>query len=206
MHPHTYDSRAEGWEVPGDVAPCKCRRYLPLYTRRMIRSIVLALLTSALPINSTDLVLKNAQTQVYFSPRGGCTDAIVASISSAKKSILVQAYSFTSAPIAAALKAAHDRGVDVRVFLDKSQKTERYSGLTFFVHAGVPAWIDPEHAIAHNKIMIIDGETVITGSFNFTKAAEQSNAENLLIIKDQGLAKLYADNWNSHLRHSEPQQ
>ena len=47
--------------------------------------------------------------------------------------------------------------------------------------------IDAEHAIAHNKVMIIDGETVITGSFNFTKAAEENNAENLLIIHDKKL-------------------
>lgn len=51
--------------------------------------------------------------------------------------------------------------------------------------------------------MVIDGQTVVTGSFNFTKAAEESNAENLLIIKDSRLADKYADNWNIHARHSE---
>ena len=54
--------------------------------------------------------------------------------------------------------------------------------------------------------MVIDGETVITGSFNFTKAAEESNAENLLVIRDATLAKKYADNWQAHARHSEPYQ
>jgi phosphatidylserine/phosphatidylglycerophosphate/cardiolipin synthase-like enzyme len=51
--------------------------------------------------------------------------------------------------------------------------------------------------------MIIDTETVITGSFNFTKAAEEKNAENLLILKNKELAKPYIDNWNGHKSHSE---
>lgn len=62
---------------------------------------------------------------------------------------------------------------------------------------------DSAHAIAHNKVMVIDGETVITGSFNFTKAAEGNNAENLLIINDRKLASLYTKNWQNHAKHSE---
>jgi phosphatidylserine/phosphatidylglycerophosphate/cardiolipin synthase-like enzyme len=69
---------------------------------------------------------------------------------------------------------------------------------------GIPVKIDAQHAIAHNKVMVIDGETVITGSFNFTKAAEESNAENLLIIHDKKLASLYIKNWQEHAQHSEP--
>jgi len=63
--------------------------------------------------------------------------------------------------------------------------------------------IDAQHAIAHNKVIIIDGETVITGSFNFTKAAEEKNAENLLVIRDKKLAELYIKNWQEHEKHSE---
>ena len=59
------------------------------------------------------------------------------------------------------------------------------------------------HAIAHNKVMVVDGATVVTGSFNFTKAAEERNAENLLVIKDKGLARLYMENWELHKGHSE---
>jgi len=72
------------------------------------------------------------------------------------------------------------------------------------VNAGIPTFIDDKHAIAHDKIMIIDRETVITGSFNFTKAAEEKNAENLLIIRNKDLAKTYLDNWMKHREHSEP--
>lgn len=68
---------------------------------------------------------------------------------------------------------------------------------------GVKTYIDFAHSIAHNKVIIIDGETVITGSFNFTKAAEEHNAENLLILKNKDLAKQYVDNFSQHKRHSD---
>ncbi len=142
--------------------------------------------------------------QVYFSPNGGCTDAVVREIAAARSTILVQAYSFTSAPIAKALIDAHKRGVDVRVVLDKSQRTEKYSSADFLHNMGIPISIDARHAIAHNKIMVIDGQTVITGSFNFTKAAEENNAENLLVIRSPELAAKYAANWKVHADHSEP--
>jgi phosphatidylserine/phosphatidylglycerophosphate/cardiolipin synthase-like enzyme len=91
----------------------------------------------------------------------------------------------------------------VEILLDKSQRKEKYSSADFFAHVGIPTKIDSSHAIAHNKIMIIDGEIVATGSFNFTKAAEERNAENVLIIKDKALSKKYVKNWQEHATHSE---
>lgn len=142
--------------------------------------------------------------QVFFSPGGSATAAVVNALDHATNTVLVQAYSFTSAPIARALVEAQRRGVNVRVILDKSQRTEKYSEADFLHNEGVPTLIDAEHAIAHNKIMIIDGYLVLTGSFNFTKAAEEKNAENLLVINDPVLARQYLDNWQEHERHSEP--
>jgi len=144
--------------------------------------------------------------EVYFAPRGGCTEAIVAELGRAKNTIYVQAYSFTSAPIAAALVEAHKRGVHVEVILDKSQRTEKYSSADFVTHAGIPTFIDAKHKIAHNKIIVIDEATVITGSFNFSKSAEEENAENLLVIREPDLAAKYLTNWQAHLRHSGPYQ
>jgi phosphatidylserine/phosphatidylglycerophosphate/cardiolipin synthase-like enzyme len=140
---------------------------------------------------------------VYFSPRGGCTQAIVREIDRARGEILVQAYSFTSAPIARALVGAHRRGVRVVALLDKSQRGRDFTSATFLADAGIPVYIDAEHAIAHNKIMIVDRETVITGSFNFTKAAEEKNAENLEIIRSKDVAYLYVANFDRHMAHSE---
>ena len=75
---------------------------------------------------------------------------------------------------------------------------------TFLANSKIPTFIDSIHAIAHNKVIIIDKNTVITGSFNFTKAAESKNAENLLIIKSDEIAKLYIENWKNHKEHSGP--
>ena len=141
--------------------------------------------------------------EVYFSPNGGCTEAIVREIASARTNILVQSYSFTSAPIAKALVAAHKRGVNVEVILDRNQRTENHSSADFLHNMEVPTRIDDNHAIAHNKVIILDGQVVITGSFNFTKSAEENNAENLLVIRDPQLAVKYTENWNRHAAHAE---
>jgi phosphatidylserine/phosphatidylglycerophosphate/cardiolipin synthase-like enzyme len=156
------------------------------------------------PLNAQNKLSSSPSTwSVYFSPNGGCTDAIVRELNNAKSSILMQAYSFTSAPIARALLEAHKKGITIEVNLDKSQLTEKYSSVTFLYNSGIPIRIDSSHAIAHNRIMIIDRETVITGSFNFTKAAEEKNAENLLVIRDRVLAGKYIENWKGHAEHSE---
>lgn len=134
--------------------------------------------------------------EVAFSPNGGGANLIIKAIGETKKTIKVQAYSFTNADIAKALLEASKRGVNVRVVLDKSQETEKYTSATFLANSGVPIRIDDDFAIAHSKIMILDEENIITGSFNFTKAAEERNAENVLVIRgNKELAKLYSQNW-----------
>jgi phosphatidylserine/phosphatidylglycerophosphate/cardiolipin synthase-like enzyme len=144
--------------------------------------------------------------RVFFSPKGGCTKAITDAIGQAKQSILVQAYSFTSYPIAQALIDAEKRGVNVEAILDKGQLHETKTKLGLLAKGGVITYLDKVHAIAHNKVMIIDGKTVITGSFNFTNAAEEHNAENLLILDDSELAAEYTSNWQMHQKHSERYQ
>jgi phosphatidylserine/phosphatidylglycerophosphate/cardiolipin synthase-like enzyme len=144
--------------------------------------------------------------RVYFSPGGKATAAIVQALGQAERSVYVQAYSFTSAPIAKALTQAHRRGVQVQTILDKSNVTDKYSAADFLLHAGIPTYIDAAHTIAHNKVMVIDERVVITGSFNFTKAAENNNAENLLVVDDPQLAAAYLENWRLHAAHSEKYQ
>src|SRR5579871_4683414 len=147
--------------------------------------------------------------QVCFTPGQDCTGLIVSEIAQAHSEILVQAYSFTSVPILSALKAAHARGVDVRVIVDKtsarvSKSGSRYSAATYLSNAGIPVWVDTRVSIAHNKVMVIDSATVITGSFNFTAAAQNHNAENLLVIRDAELARLYGENWRRRQAISTP--
>ena len=118
---------------------------------------------SILLLATVPAVAEQAAPQVCFTPGGKCTDLIVSEIASARQSILVQAYSFTSVPILAALKAAHARGVDVEVIVDKtsarqSKSGSRYSAATYLTNAGIPVWVDTKVAIAHNKVMVIDGD------------------------------------------------
>ncbi len=174
---------------------------LTIYSRAILFTI--GCLLWGTPAFALDLVLKDTPAQVYFSPKGGAQDAIAKTIAEAKDAIYVQAYSFTSAPIAEALVGAYKRGIKIVAILDKSQKTERYSGASFLANAGITVLIDDAHAIAHNKVMIIDGKTVITGSFNFTKGAEEKNAENLMILENSELANVYMENWEKHRKHSE---
>lgn len=160
--------------------------------------LLLTLPVSAEPFKSTGTV------DVFFSPDGGAAAAIVRELDTAKTEILVQAYSFTSKPIAKALLDAKKRGLKVVVVLDKSQRREKYSSADFVAHAGIATFIDDKHAIAHSKIMIIDRQTLVTGSFNFTKAAEERNAENLLVLKgNRPLVDRYLRYFEEHKGHSE---
>src|SRR5262249_40385857 len=106
--------------------------------------------------------------------------------------------------IAKALVDAKKRGMRVEVILDKSNRTEKYSAADFLANSGIPTLIDAQHAIAHNKVMIIDSETVIGGSCNHTKAAQHKNEENVEITRDKALAARYTANWQVHAQRSEP--
>lgn len=140
---------------------------------------------------------------VYFSPGGGCTDALVNAVETAEASVYVQAAQFTSEPIARALVAAHKRGVDVRVVVDLNKNEDKDSQVKRFAKAGVPVFADAKHNTAHNKLMIVDHRLVVTGSFNYSTESESENAENLVFL--DGKAKLvaaYEANFKEHLSHS----
>jgi phosphatidylserine/phosphatidylglycerophosphate/cardiolipin synthase-like enzyme len=182
---------------PGEVY-----RFRPLSYKSFLILVVIIALMSISPAHAEQF-RATGTIDAYFSPHGGCTEAIVKELYHAKTEILVQAYSFTSKPIARAIVDARKRGIDIEVILDKSQRSQKYSSADFVAHAGIPTYIDSAHAIAHNKIMIIDRSILITGSFNFTKSAEENNAENLLIIRgNKPLVDRYIQNFNEHEGHS----
>jgi phosphatidylserine/phosphatidylglycerophosphate/cardiolipin synthase-like enzyme len=144
---------------------------------------------------------------VYFSPKGGCQDALVREIQSARREVLVQAYSFTSEPVANALIDAKKRGLHVDILLDRSNEQETRTDLHLFHEQGLAPLIDHDHAIAHNKVMIIDQQVLITGSFNFTNQAEHENAENLLMLRGHGdLVRSYRQNFLAHKAHCKAPQ
>lgn len=127
---------------------------------------------------------------IYFSPRGGCARAIINLVNSANKSIHVLIYSFTLDSIGYALIDAYRRGVDVRVVFEKNEVKE-YSVYWMLKEAGVPVRNDTNPNLMHNKVMIIDSEIVVTGSYNWSVSAEERNDENIIIIRSRKIAGEY---------------
>lgn len=148
------------------------------------------------------LTSSSAAIQVRFSPGGDCTHFIKEAIAKAQNAILVQAYTFTSRPIADALIQAHQRGVDVRILVDRSQLASKYTQVRHMAAQGIFVAVDVVPGIAHNKVMVIDDDYVLTGSFNWTKAAETSNAENLLLIKDTKTNEIYKTAWRQRAKQA----
>ncbi len=175
-------------------------------TRHAIGRWLLILTCSLAGCASDEAVPANgpaSPVEVYFSPKGGCNNAVLGEIAEARGTLLIQTSSLTSAPLAQALVDAHSRGVRVQVMLGKSQRAEKRSLVDFVVRNGIEIRIDDKHAILHNLVMIVDGEVVVTGSFNFTKAAEQHNADHVLVIRNEELAQKYLANWETHAEHSQ---
>lgn len=142
--------------------------------------------------------------KIMFSPNGGCQQAAIDAINSAKSEIHLQAYSFTSAPIANALIAAQARGVKVSAILDAgANRKNKQSQRKALAASGAEVLCDFLHPIAHSKIVICDHDTVVTGSFNFSLQAERKNAENLLVISDSQVAEKYLVSWARHYSHAE---
>lgn len=133
---------------------------------------------------------------VGFSPTGGSLPLVIQGINSAKQSIHVAAYSFTSKPIAEALVKASKRGVDVKVVADQKENSKQYTAVTYLANNGVPVRLDGNYPIFHHKFMVIDGVSLETGSFNYSAAAASKNAENVLIIWNApSLAAKYDSEW-----------
>ena len=164
------------------------------------RMLLAALVLAFLPVAAA----RGAEPEPCFTPGDDCTGVILREIRQARSSILFQAYMFTATPIARALLDAHKRGVTVTAVLDTANETERYSAADFLANQGIRTLIDGEHNIAHNKVVVIDRAVVITGSFNFTKSAQESNAENLIVLRSKPVAEAYARNIEAHLAHSVP--
>jgi phosphatidylserine/phosphatidylglycerophosphate/cardiolipin synthase-like enzyme len=142
--------------------------------------------------------------QVAFTPGDDIEALISEVIGAARRQVLVQAYLLTSKKMAAALIAAHRRGVEVLVLVDAEQLTKVESSMAPELSSfGIPVWRETKYQNAHNKVVVTDAGTpdaaVITGSFNFTWTAQHKNAENILIARrSPTLAARYAANWERH--------
>ena len=156
---------------------------------------------------ATPPMTANAAVEVYFSPGANVDQAIASAIMNERKGsrVWLAGYYFTSTPIAKALHQAQERGVDVRVVLDRSQATLKYSSATYFHNEGVPVKINARYPVMHHKFLVIGADTVGFGSMNFTKAGAQANAENFnLFHRWPKLAETYAREFERLERESVP--
>ena len=140
---------------------------------------------------------------VCFTPPSGCGDLIANEIVKASRTVYMQAYGLTSQPIIHQLINAKKRGVMVQVLLDGGNLSDNKDIASTLKKEGVVVYIDNiTSGIAHNKVIVIDALKVITGSFNFTTAADKKNAENVLLIEDKEIAKTYLANWEKRRNKS----
>ncbi len=140
-----------------------------------------------------------------FVPKQDCTQFVADFVALANKQILVMAYEYTDERIREPIGAAKRvKKLDVRVVLDKTNASNGAAKVA--AKDGIPVWIDfSVSGIHHNKVIIIDGAHVLTGSFNFSKAAQKKNAENIRVNLDNPkLAARYVDYWNERQIASTP--
>ena len=157
---------------------------------RCSRSLAAALLFA------TASMLAAENYRLGFSPGGSSLSVVLAAVASAKSSLLVACYEFTSPEIAKALEAVHARGVSVRVVADYRASKSKASQVRAMARAGIEVRLDRRYAIMHDKFMVIDSDGIETGSFNYTKDAIERNAENALWewgVRDK--ASLYRAEW-----------
>jgi phosphatidylserine/phosphatidylglycerophosphate/cardiolipin synthase-like enzyme len=136
--------------------------------------------------------VNGAQVKVYFSPDDGVTQRLVELILSAEESVYFLAYSLTSDDLAEALLERHQAGVEIAGVMEARQ-VESNTGSDYdrLRVAGIDVRLDGNPDNMHHKVLIIDGQTVVTGSFNFSRSAEERNDENTLVLRDPEIAALY---------------
>lgn len=139
------------------------------------------------------LTIGGASVQTMFAPDDPITDAVVERINGAQQRVDVLAFAFTSDPIANALVSARERGLAVRGVMESRNAKGTGSDLEKVRAAGIDFQTDGNCYIMHHKVIVIDGRTVITGSFNWTRGAQEQNDENVLIIDDPTLAARYLE-------------
>ncbi|HHA1672036.1 phospholipase D family nuclease [Enterobacter asburiae] len=144
-----------------------------------------------------------ASIETGFSPEGTALKLVLKTIDTAQQEIRLMGYSFTSPEVTRALISAKRRGVDVRVVLDskantgKSNKASR-AAMNLLAGAGIPVRTVDAYKIMHDKVIVTDGRNTELGSFNYSRAADRSNSENVLVVRDDPVvASSYLKHWTS---------
>lgn len=146
----------------------------------------------------------SARVQVGFSPGNTAQQTVIGAIRSARQEILVAAFNFTSKPVAGALVEARERGVTVKIVAD-AKANDRYTAITYLANKGIPVAVNSRYSYMHNKFMVIDGDAVETGSFNYSAGAAKRNAENVIWLSGvPDVAAQYRQEFSRLWQESEP--
>ncbi len=188
----------------------RVRKSLPFYRFFSVVFILFVGFLAGLAVNQKKITTQGGERkqiipisshiQTCFTPQQKCLPLLLKEIDSAKKTLHIQCYAFTSKPITNLLLKKVKQGVKITILADKSNKTARFSQLPYLSYRGVDIIYEKGVRIAHNKIIIIDGKRVITGSYNFSHAAEYYNSENFIVINDKPLAQRYMNNFYQRAR------
>ena len=135
------------------------------------------------------------EAKVFFSPNGGCHDQVIAAMNGATRTLDMAAFSFSEDTIAVALVAAKQRGVAIRLVVDRGIYGLGKKVKETLDAGGIEIQIKKLSGLMHHKYIVVDGTTVLTGSFNFTGKADKLNCENLLVIHSGELARIYTANF-----------
>jgi phosphatidylserine/phosphatidylglycerophosphate/cardiolipin synthase-like enzyme len=178
-----------------------------IFDRRSIAAVLVAWFFAWGLLVGRYALPKQAPLEIGFSPEGSCHELVAHAVEGARRSIRIQAYGFTNETIVGLVAAAARRGVSVEVLIDRSEAARDMAGKPApwreVVDAGGRVYVDSSHPIAHNKVLIVDGELAEFGSFNYTAQAER-NAENCAITHNGSDVDRYVENWDRHREHSEP--
>jgi hypothetical protein len=159
------------------------------YLKRNTKYSIFAFLAIVLSINLSIFTL--AKTEVYFSLYDNPQKEIIKNINQAEVFINIAMYTFTDQEIALSLVNSQNRGVQVRVYLDRSQVESTYSVSRLLVQKWLKLRISTNNYIMHHKFAIIDNRLLLTGSYNWTAAANHKNNENLMVIDDPEVIARY---------------
>lgn len=140
--------------------------------------------------------------EVCFSPRENCDDKLIAFLAGARHSLDVAIYSLNLPSIANALVEASQRGVAMRVLVDRLQSKGTSSGVPRLLSANIKVRIGNFSGIMHNKYTILDGRELETGSFNYSAAASDKNAENQIYIFHPDVVARYQANFEEMWKNS----
>ena len=168
----------------------------------------LALVVPSFGFEPSHVIPATGTIEYAFTPGDDAAGLIVRTIDAARLQVFAQAFSFTHRGIADALIRAHRRGLEVQIIADREQTDSIESAaMQSMIDAGLAVLTDAEHSAAHNKVIIIDQNTkwpvLVTGSFNFTFAAQNRNSENVLVLRgNPDLTRAFFDNWHKHREHA----